>query len=147
MTKKQRGDTIVGALLAMAVIGMVLGSSFGIANRSLNIARSAHERTKALKIAESQLELLKVLHKDGFTIPNDDFCVLSDNFTSITDSGTKEPCNDKNSSSGDNGLYTMVISHLATTGSYKINVSWDRIGASASAPRDEVNLYYRLGAL
>lgn len=57
---KQRGDTIVEVLLAMAVIGMVLGVAYGIANRSVAIGRSAQERSEALKFAESQLELIKV---------------------------------------------------------------------------------------
>lgn len=57
--KLQRGDTIVEVMLAMAVIGMVLGVAYGIANRSVTIGRSAQERSEALKIAESQLELIK----------------------------------------------------------------------------------------
>lgn len=55
----QRGDTIVEVLLAMAVVGMVLGLAYGITNRSIAIGRSAQERSEALKLAETQVELLK----------------------------------------------------------------------------------------
>lgn len=57
--KQQRGDTIVEVLLAMAVVGMVLGVAFGIANRSVAVGRSAQERSEALKYAETQVELIK----------------------------------------------------------------------------------------
>lgn len=56
---KQRGDTIVEVMLAMAVVGMVLGVAYGITNRSVQVGRSAQERSEALKIAETQIELLK----------------------------------------------------------------------------------------
>jgi len=144
---KQRGDTIIEVLLAMAVVGMVLGASFGTANRSLNIGRSAQERTVALKIAESQLELMKALNKNGISPPTSDFCVVASVFQPITDTSTGVPCSDLDSSAGGSGLYTIVISPPLAGGSYQINVSWDRLGGSAFSPRDEVNLYYRLGTL
>ncbi len=57
---KQRGDTIVEVLIAMAVLGMVLGVAFGISNRSYVTGLNAQERTEALEIAESQIELLRI---------------------------------------------------------------------------------------
>jgi type II secretory pathway pseudopilin PulG len=57
---RQRGDTIVEVLIAMAVLGMVLGTAFAIANRSYAVGISAQERTEAVKIAESQIELLRL---------------------------------------------------------------------------------------
>src|SRR6056297_3410972 len=59
LIKQQRGDTIIEVLLAMSVIGLVLGSSYGIANRSLSIGREAQERTEALNLVETQLERLR----------------------------------------------------------------------------------------
>jgi len=58
--KFQRGDTIVEVLIAMAVLGLVLASSFAIANRSYATGLNAQERNEALKIAESQVELLRI---------------------------------------------------------------------------------------
>ena len=77
--KLARGDTIVEVLLAMVVISLVLGASYGIANRSLAIGRAAHEQTEALKIAETQIELLKVeTLKSGSSVltRNDPFCIV-----------------------------------------------------------------------
>jgi type II secretory pathway pseudopilin PulG len=58
--KTLRGDTIVEVLIAMAVLGLVLTSAFAISNRSYATGISARERSEALEIAESQLELLRV---------------------------------------------------------------------------------------
>ena len=79
-TTNQRGDTIIEVLMAIAVIGMVLGSSFGIVNRSLAIGRDSQERSEALKIAESQLEKLKTATSDPsngfFSIPDSTYYCL-----------------------------------------------------------------------
>ena len=61
---EQRGDTIIEVLLAMSVLGMVLGTSFGIVNRSLATGRDAQERSEATKLAESQVEKLKTASSD-----------------------------------------------------------------------------------
>jgi type II secretory pathway pseudopilin PulG len=56
---KQRGDTIIEVLLALTVVGLSLGIAYGITTRSLNIGQNAQERTEAVKLAESQIEILK----------------------------------------------------------------------------------------
>jgi type II secretory pathway pseudopilin PulG len=53
------GDTIVEVMIALAILSSVLGTSFAIASRSIRKGRQAQERTEALKITESQIELLK----------------------------------------------------------------------------------------
>jgi prepilin-type N-terminal cleavage/methylation domain-containing protein len=58
--KLQRGDTIVEVLIAMAVLGLVLASAFAISNRSYATGLNAQERNEALKVAESQIELLRI---------------------------------------------------------------------------------------
>ena len=55
---KQRGDTIVEVLFAMAIIGLTLGIGYGIANRAIITGRDAQEQTEASKFAEAQLEKL-----------------------------------------------------------------------------------------
>ena len=79
---RQRGDTIIEVLLAMTVIGMSLGISYGIANRATQTGRQAQERTEALKLAESQLELLKGNINSGAITraayqDSDFYCVVS----------------------------------------------------------------------
>lgn len=144
--KQQRGDTIVEVLLAMAVVGVVLGSSFGIANRSLNIGRSAQERTMALKIAESQLELMKAINKNVPINETSDFCIKSS--SNIVGAGDNA-CNDVDGDGGD-GLYTVSITPPSVQEAYEIKVSWIRLGAGNDTPEnneDNLTLYYKLGAL
>jgi prepilin-type N-terminal cleavage/methylation domain-containing protein len=148
-TIRQRGDTIIEVLLAMAVIGLVMGAAFGIANRSVNIGRSAQERTEALKIAESQLEKLKAKTPAVITPAPVNFCI--DNAGALVDASNPS-CISQNGQGGA-GLYTINISKpdIAVSGSpYTITISWDRLGASQASVadrRDTVNLYYKLGAL
>jgi type II secretory pathway pseudopilin PulG len=73
--RNQRGDTIVEVLLAMAVLGMVLGTSFGIVNRSLATGRDAQERSEASKLTESQIEKLKTASSD----PDNGFFNIAEN--------------------------------------------------------------------
>jgi len=82
-SSKERGDTIIEVLLAMTVIGLVLASSYGIANRSIRIGREAQERTEALKQVETQVERLRVasqfLDQGLATFPEEAaFCLAED---------------------------------------------------------------------
>lgn len=56
----ERGDTIVEVLIAIAVVSLILGGAYVTTNRSLLATRSAQERSIALKLAESQIERIKV---------------------------------------------------------------------------------------
>ncbi|MCA9323505.1 prepilin-type N-terminal cleavage/methylation domain-containing protein, partial [Candidatus Saccharibacteria bacterium] len=129
----QRGDTIVEVLLAMAVIGMVLGAAFGIANRSVAIGRSAQERTEALKIAESQVELLKTLYPSSSTmqgrLSSEPFCI--DVSTSSDADATDAACTNTNGF-GVSGLYSIAITKPvddldATEDPVKISITWERL--------------------
>lgn len=59
--KRQRGDTLVEVLIAIAVVSLILGGAYVTTNRSLYATRAAQERGNALKLAESQLEQLKAM--------------------------------------------------------------------------------------
>lgn len=75
----QRGDTIVEVLLALAVLGAVLGGAYVVTNRNTVINRASQERTQAIKLAESQLERLKAAVEADNTLfdgpTSDIFCV------------------------------------------------------------------------
>lgn len=58
---RERGDTIVEVLIAIAVVSLVLGGAYVTTNRSLQTTRAAQERSIALKLAESQIERIKAL--------------------------------------------------------------------------------------
>src|SRR5687767_4350813 len=55
---RERGDTIVEVLIAIAVVSLILGGAYTTTNRSMQATRSAQERSVALTLAESQIERL-----------------------------------------------------------------------------------------
>ena len=54
--RKQTGDTIVEVLSAIAVSSAVLGTAYGITNRTVKNQQQITEHSIALKLAEQQLE-------------------------------------------------------------------------------------------
>ena len=83
-----QGETIVAVLISVAVVSLVLVSSYVIVRRSFNLGIAARERTQALKIIESQLERLKYMvvaadpTEDPFKPPThtppNSFCISDD---------------------------------------------------------------------
>jgi Tfp pilus assembly protein PilV len=55
----QRGDTIVEVILALAVLGVVLGGSVVLANRNTKSLQDSQEHAVAQRQAQSQIEYLK----------------------------------------------------------------------------------------
>lgn len=58
---RERGDTIVEVLIAVAVVALILAGAYVATNRSLLATRSSQERVNALKLAEAQMEQIKGL--------------------------------------------------------------------------------------
>lgn len=157
LQRRQAGDTIIEVLLAMSVIGLVLGMAFGIANRSVQIGQDAQERTEALKIAESQLEIFKseFAGSSALQARTEDapFCLdTSTAVLTIIDS-TEPGCSGINGN-GQSGLYSVSIIPPATlndpTGAYEIRVIWNRLGASGNvngANTNNLALYFKPGAI
>ena len=143
---KQRGDTIVEVLLAMSVIGLVLGASFGIANRSVRLGQEAQERTEALKIAETQLEMLRSEYKIDATLKDRAAAFCFDTANNVADDGS-DPCVQQNGSGGE-GLYDITITPPPTDDdAYEIRVQWQQLGGRAGAELNNVRLYYKPGTL
>ena len=131
----QRGDTLVEVLLALAIIGLILGVTYGTASRSVRTGRFAQEQTEALKIAESQLELVKLIAGSSqsatvFADPDNSFCITG------TPPAATNPCT--------TGLYTTNVSYDDTTSTFTVRVSWVREGALAADTPPEVKLLYRI---
>lgn len=164
---RQAGDTIVEVLIATAVLGVVLAGAYGVASRSLRAARQAQERGEALKLVESQIELLKNYQLDpqavgGESIFNADrlFCMNS-NITDTSDPRYQRRVNFPvaaptalESAASDNlglypvqcrsGRYRVAIQATdlgASRYQFRIVVRWDSTG---NAVRDEVSMQYRL---
>lgn len=155
--KQQAGDTIVEVLLAMSVIGLILGMAFGIANKSVQIGQDAQERAEALKIAESQLEVFKSEFAGSAPLQArteaNPFCLdPSTAVLSIVDA-TQPQCTNINGN-GQSGLYSVSIIPPATigdpTGAYEFRVIWTRLGAGSNpsgASANNLSLYFKPGAL
>ena len=145
----QGGDTIVEVLIAMAVISSVLGGAYASANRNSKSAQQSQEHSRALKVAETQLELLKAYatnFHDQFTSDpnlNGSFCLQTDtagNDVKIKsyDSSTAGECK-----VDDNGIadrYSTEVTKDAVTNIYTVKISWDGIKGG----QDQVGLVYRV---
>jgi prepilin-type N-terminal cleavage/methylation domain-containing protein len=57
---KQRGDTLVEVLICIAIVGAVIAGAYSLASRSLQEGVSAAEHSDAVKLAEGQIEALKL---------------------------------------------------------------------------------------
>jgi Tfp pilus assembly protein PilV len=64
--KSARGDTIVEVLIAIAVAGFAIGTSYALANKSLQNAITARERNEALNIIDNQIADLKNRYKGTY---------------------------------------------------------------------------------
>jgi type II secretory pathway pseudopilin PulG len=148
--RTESGDTIIEVMLAMSIIGMVLGAAFGIANRSVNLGQDAQERTEALKIIESQIEVFKTEYaKEANQTLRDriqPFCFQS--FSTTVANVDDSACIGKNSL-GDEGLYSISITppSLApgSASSYEFRVVWDPIGGSSQ--KNTASVFYKPGSL
>ena len=131
----QFGDTIIEVMLAVAVVGMVLGASYATATRALRTGRFAQEQTEALKLAESQMEKLKYFAglPVGSAGPNifdsvsTKFCI-DDNFVRI------------NQCDSISGLYKLVTDYTPAANLFKVTVTWPR----NSAVDGNVQVAYKL---
>lgn len=142
----KKGDTIVEVMIAIVILGAVLGGAFAIANRSQQNAQANHERYQAQLFANQQAELFRRSYsayinsgtRAGYaaSLGNGVFC-----FT-LTASQTN---------SCTNGIYTIAIQKVpdANAGSasaaiteltYNINVSWDGLNGK----RQSLDLVYGL---
>lgn len=164
LSNNNKGETIIEVLLALAVLGLIIGIAYASANRSLKLSQDSHERTEASQLAQSTIEAIRFYAINQQQPPpapqsaNDsifrvgagsDFCLALDN-TSITtlaapnryDPATPLPC-----TFGD-GRY-LVVAKVAKTSSagvkpevyeYTITSSWDSI--TGTADKNQVTMRY-----
>lgn len=147
--RNQKGDTLIEVLLALAVVGLVLGVAYGAASRSSSIGRLAQERSEALKLAESQIERMKAMttkdNADGlFDEPpsNSGFCVLVEG---------SPPVYDFRKVADDNpgcriGFYRISNNYNPAPSSrvVAISVTWEQQGGNSGGTPPEVRMLYKL---
>jgi len=147
MKKFEHGDTIVEVMLALAVIGLVLGLSYATANRALRTGRFAQEQTEAVKLAEGQIERLKYNagltdlqraannifdNRAGYMI----FC-MSDTFKKVlpTDPTFADDCLNRS------GLYNQTVTYSPALDTFNVKVTWP---TPANNQDGTVEIAYRL---
>lgn len=138
----QHGDSIIEVLLAIAVIGMVLGASYATATRALRASRYAQEQTEALKLAESTVEKLKFIAgtKPANNTANDIFStVITPNFC-INDSLAKVASGDP-SCTLISGLYNVSAVYVPADNLFRVVVTWQRTSASNGVVQVSYRLY------
>lgn len=149
ITKKlnSTGDTIVEVLIAITIVSFVLSGAYVSSGRSLTATRQAQERVESLKLAEEQLERLKVAATNQansiFTRPNY-FCIHSSptglvvrNVSNRDDRSTYHA--DCRRTQGGVVYYTSIDRNSDNT--FTVVNRWDRAGGSG---QEEARLSYRM---
>jgi len=161
----QRGDTIVEVLLAMAVLGLIMGGAFASARRSLNSTVQAKEHTTALKLAEGQLEEIKQISENVSTDVNSAyyklyntgniFCATNTSGLDILDATTTTPRKvfgditydinfldyHVNCSTNSGIPYYIGITRSTPENIFTVYVRWDNVHGTG---QDQVTLVYKL---
>lgn len=133
-----KGDTFVEVLLAIAIVSFILVAAYATANKNTLLNQDTQERSQALQIATSQLELLRNAVSVGTSVTSSQCFATTGNVVNVSDSGA--PCTvkaDGTPAGGSLPAYMIAISAGAT---YSVNVSWDSL---ASNTRSSVTLYYQ----
>ncbi len=151
MRFRQRGDTIIEVLIALAILGLIIGVAYASANRSLRAAQRSQERGEALKVAETQLEFVKNLAPTNDAVFTDDwFCIAKDPVTAqpglvpLTDDPATVLADDDFSGYPADcqfpDRYHAGLRYDDTDDVFELVVRWDRLGGG----KDEVKFYYGL---
>lgn len=125
-SRKQRGDTIIEVMIALAVLGLAFAISYATANRSLQTARNAEEHSEALQYVDSQLELMR---RDGA-----DSALYQQNAQQCMDPATDQPVSDSQAVCTINGLYHISFSYTpkplngVDQDVFSVKVTWEGIG-------------------
>lgn len=110
---RNRGDTIVEVLIAIAIVGAVLAGAYTSTRQSANATRTAQEQGEALKLAESQVEQIKIAADTGN--PN---VTAAGNF--CLNAGTLQA----SCTTGIGVVYTTLVTHTAGSRDFVVNVTW-----------------------
>lgn len=153
-TRRQKGDTIVEVLIAIAVVSSVLGITYSVMNRNLLVMRENQERSEALRLAQAQIESIRNLWDiDRVNVEdnldNRTFCTVGSSivFQNSIDQAVyvSGPANDASAGSYEpqciNGRYRIAVIQGGATGLnsvFSVYVRWDNLLGYVS----EVRLVY-----
>ncbi len=123
----QRGDTIVEVLIAVAVISLILTAAYATTNRNVQATQDAQEQNYAVKLVETQLELL---NEKPLTAASTCFDIAGQ---PANNGAPTFACTFKN------GGATYVITIQQTSGTYNVAAKWEGLGGR----NKQVSMYYR----
>lgn len=138
--KNQAGDTIVEVMISLTMLSLALGSAYALSNQSLRNATEANQRSEALALAQSQVDLLASERNNDSTFAADyqvgsPFCINMDS-TKINadDDGF---CDDFNSTS-----YNIAVNYGSSNQVFTVTAQWDNPTQPGGVAT--LNLYYKL---
>lgn len=149
----QRGDTIVEVLVALAVLGLIVGAASALAGRSTKSLQDTQEKAVALRLAQGQLEYIKtytVTHPDDVQVGMSGFCMKQND--ALPDKPLiKAGGGDCVGTVGDGGAdYTKSITLQPTADGAGIDatatVKWDTQNVKDTDVKLTYRLYKSLGA-
>ncbi len=158
---RQRGDTIVEVLFAIAILSLVITGAYNFATRNLLAGRQAQERTEATQLAQSQIESLaaaatqssspifsesKIFCFENGTVHESDAMGGTVPVLSGDDFGNYDASCKVNADGTPGGFYNLAIKN-ETNGEFSVYVRWYRIGGRSDTSRDEVGMVYRVHQL
>lgn len=145
-----RGDTIVEVLICLAILSLVLSSAYVLTNRNQATNQVAQERSESLKVADTQLELLRA-YTDKHALPTFDYFCLQANGTDVqlvemtNNPAGANPTYPAACTSGPGGRYTFVVWSPARAtaiggngSSFAVTSRW----AGLTTASEEVKVFY-----
>jgi type II secretory pathway pseudopilin PulG len=142
----QRGDTIIEVVIAMAVLGLVLGASAVLVNRSSKTLQTSQESAVALRGAQKQIEYLRFFaDAKPDELPSSDqvFCMKDENSKTINSA----ECTTLNG--GASYIPRIKLIYHDTDGGYydaHVNVDWETLTGVPGSVELSQRIYKKLGA-
>ena len=141
IVKNQRGDTIVEVMVSLIILSLVITSVYAIVSRSLDSGSLASQRTEALSLAQSQVDLLANARTNDPTFATDyqsntPFCINTDGSKNTTAPNNSDKLCDSFSGT----QYNVGVSYANNI--FTITAQWP--SATATGGQDNLNLYYKL---
>jgi prepilin-type N-terminal cleavage/methylation domain-containing protein len=143
---RERGDTIVEVLIAIAIVSLILGGAYATTNRSVQTTRAAEERGNALKLAESQVEQLKGLAKSnpssifGGATPLP-FCIATSTGLPVAASNNACHVNAAGAPTTAQPIFNLSISRASDGNTFTVTNQWIDVSGRIT---DQLRMIYRV---
>lgn len=156
--RKQAGDTILEVLISVAVLSLILGVSFTLANRSSLANQQAAERVEAYNYAQAHMELLKdyiATTSNALPAPGQKFCFTYNPLYANQVTGTQPVTGVANIEINYNGAqnsckrgtgnrYVTIMERGSGVNAnlYTVHVRWDSITGNGTDRIDMIHKIY-----